>query len=179
MKRFLLREGDLSTKGGVVLDGVDTSNLLGKPLTYLGARVACPACKATGSIVPRGPRRIHTLSNGQLAALDGDLCQCACTPLPQMLASQNIMHHTFESLELEALGLDGVGNSLPVDEYIEHWYLLEDGEGRPVSGYLLDVYQNNQRIQHKAVFQNGETQRISGKESQVVMWLHTSVSGKQ
>ncbi|HDR9133839.1 TPA: PAAR domain-containing protein [Burkholderia vietnamiensis] len=62
----------------------------GVGLTYLGAKVTCPACKRIGVIVADGPRWPGELM-GHQAALEGDKVACGCSPLPTMIASQSAM----------------------------------------------------------------------------------------
>lgn len=61
MKRSDLRGGDKSTASGVVVEGIPNTRDQGTELTYVGAKVACPACKSTGYIEQRGPRLPGTM----------------------------------------------------------------------------------------------------------------------
>lgn len=86
--RAHILQDDRTTAGGVVLDGIDDVTWNDRRLSYLGARVQCPACNSVGRIIPNGPRPDDDLS-GKQPALDGDICQCACNPKPTMIASQD------------------------------------------------------------------------------------------
>jgi uncharacterized Zn-binding protein involved in type VI secretion len=88
MSRKFILKGDKTTSNGTVIDGVDGSTFDGRPVSYLGASVSCPACGATGVIVSDGSPRTMTLM-GKQVALENDLCQCKCTPLPKLVASQS------------------------------------------------------------------------------------------
>ncbi|SEA32710.1 PAAR domain-containing protein [Paraburkholderia sartisoli] len=90
MRRYNLRENDKSTSGGIVIEGIPDDTLDGVPLTFLGAKVVCPACKRTGVIVGQGPR-YPDISMGKQMALDNDICVCGCEPPPRMRASQKRM----------------------------------------------------------------------------------------
>ncbi|WP_233832538.1 PAAR domain-containing protein [Paraburkholderia sp. ZP32-5] len=86
-RRFILKD-DKTDHGGVVLDGIAGSSFAGPPLAYLGAPVQCPACNSMGIIITDGSP--HTLSvMDKQVALEGDLCQCKCQPLPKLVASQS------------------------------------------------------------------------------------------
>ena len=87
MKRRFIRKGDTTDRDGVVTDGLAQSMLQGEPLAYLGAPVHCPACGAQGVIISDGSPRTMTVM-GKQVALENDLCQCECDPLPKLIASQ-------------------------------------------------------------------------------------------
>ncbi|WP_431307221.1 PAAR domain-containing protein [Burkholderia cenocepacia] len=54
MKRYLLKVGDKSTTGGIVIEGVDSCTHHGTALTFVGAQVVCNACQSTGVIAAQG-----------------------------------------------------------------------------------------------------------------------------
>lgn len=87
MRRYRLRAGDRSSAGGRVLDGLTGCTLHGVPLTYVGARVECPACGKVGRIAAIGARGQEAV-HGHVPALEGDQCACACDPPPTLMASQ-------------------------------------------------------------------------------------------
>lgn len=87
-RRFILKD-DKTTHNGVVLDGIVGSSFDGRPLAYLGAPVSCHTCHTEGIIVSDGSP--HTVSiMGKQVALENDLCQCKCEPLPKLVASQTM-----------------------------------------------------------------------------------------
>ncbi|AFT84164.1 PAAR domain-containing protein [Paraburkholderia phenoliruptrix] len=87
-RRFILKD-DKTTHNGVVLDGIVGSSFDGRPLAYLGAPVSCHTCNTQGIIVSDGSP--HTMSvMGKQVALENDLCQCKCEPLPKLVASQTM-----------------------------------------------------------------------------------------
>ena len=87
-RRFILKD-DKTTHNGVVLDGIVGSSFDGRPLAYLGAPVSCHTCNTQGIIVSDGSP--HTMSvMGKQVALENDLCQCECEPLPKLVASQTM-----------------------------------------------------------------------------------------
>ena len=87
-RRFILKD-DKTTHDGVVLDGIVGSSFDGRPLAYLGAPVSCHMCYTEGIIVSDGSP--HTVSvMGKQVALENDLCQCKCEPLPKLVASQTM-----------------------------------------------------------------------------------------
>lgn len=114
MKRNYLRVGDQSTSGGVVVDAIPTMSCDGVGLTYVGAKVTCPACKRVGVIVAEGPRWPGNLM-GHEAALEGDKVACGCSPLPTMIASQSEMFQSFESDALVRMGFSATGGPVALE----------------------------------------------------------------
>ncbi|MDY7786968.1 PAAR domain-containing protein [Burkholderia ubonensis] len=135
MKRYYLKKGDLSSNGGVVLEGLDFFIHHGTPVTFLGAKVYCSACDSTGVIVGHGPRRPDSIM-GKHAALDGDRCACRCYPSPVMRASQDTASLDFTAAELAEMGFCPAGNPLAerrrasYDEQVR----VVDRAGKPLSG---------------------------------------------
>jgi uncharacterized Zn-binding protein involved in type VI secretion len=96
MRRNVLLQGDKSSVGGVVTQGIQGTFNNGVPLAFLGAKVSCPACNTTGYIVPTGPRLAGDLM-GKRVALEGDLCACRCSPQPTMCASSSGISQTIDT----------------------------------------------------------------------------------
>ena len=120
MQRSYLKLGDKSSAGGTVIEGIPFFTDNGKEVTFVGATVVCPACKASGPIVARGPRWPGEIF-GKRAALEGDVCACKCSPPPVMLASDLLgMTMAFESDELTSLGFDSSGKPLDISSG-QHW----------------------------------------------------------
>ncbi|ASE95435.1 PAAR domain-containing protein [Burkholderia cepacia] len=114
VRRNYLRVGDQSTSGGVVVDAIPTMSCDGVGLTYVGAKVTCPACKRVGVIVAEGPRWPGNLM-GHEAALEGDKVACGCSPLPTMIASQSEMFQSFESDALVRMGFSATGGPVALE----------------------------------------------------------------
>ncbi|MBN3811084.1 PAAR domain-containing protein [Paraburkholderia sp. Ac-20347] len=95
MRRYLLRQGDKSTAGGVVLEGAENCSHRGIPITFIGAKVWCEGCKSYGYIESAGPHRSATM-RGKQQALEDDICICKCSPPPVFSASQASASHSWE-----------------------------------------------------------------------------------
>lgn len=86
---------DRTTVQGAVLDGIDGTGVDERGMSYLGARVQCPACGTEGRIEADGPRNAEDAIDDKLPALENDLCRCGCNPPPRLIASQ--CEWTYES----------------------------------------------------------------------------------
>lgn len=90
-RRAYIRQGDRTTNGGFVLDGIAGTENLGKELSYLFAKVRCYICKTDGFIAPSGSRPKDDLGGGKQPALEFDICKCECDPPPRLIASDRGM----------------------------------------------------------------------------------------
>lgn len=119
MKRSYLKVGDKSSANGVVIEGIPFCSHEGVQITFVGAKVNCPACHSTGHIVASGPR-LPVKMMGRDRALEGDLCACRCDPQPTMIASQSAMYESFDSNALANMGFGE--NGLPIGASTSpHW----------------------------------------------------------
>jgi hypothetical protein len=94
MIRYFLAKGDRAGSATIVegLDNVTCSNPPPRvQIATLGMATYCMACKQTGSIAPKGPRRPGTAPNGKPWALSGDINLCGCRPSPVFYAQRNMM----------------------------------------------------------------------------------------
>ena len=161
MRRSYLKKGDQSTVGGVVVEGIPFMTHHGTELTFVGAKVSCPACGTTGRIIPRGPRWPDDLM-GKHAALDGDLCLCRCHPTPTMVATQSDMFESFEPQRLVEMGFSSDGNPLEqvaarnFDEQVR----VLDLEGRPLSNVPYHIKTRSGAIYKGLTDSQGHCQRI-------------------
>ena len=127
MQRCYLRKGDRSSARGVVIEGMNDSFCDGVEITFVGAKVSCPACNSVGVIVARGPRLPDSWMGKQLA-LENDLCGCKCYPPPLMHASQSGMFESFEAHELAAMGFGADGMATSDKEANQYWIRFQSNE---------------------------------------------------
>lgn len=140
MQRSYLKVGDKSSAGGTVIEGIPGATYDGVELTFLGAKVQCPACKSTGVIAARGPRWPGSMM-GKDRALENDICACKCSPPPTMIASQTVMFESFEGDALASMGFAANGDLIQhvASSYDQHFRII-NSDGEPVEGlpYLLN-----------------------------------------
>ncbi len=158
MRRAILKLGDKTTSDGVVLEGIDSCRHHGTPMTFIGAKIWCPACNSEGVIGWKGPHRKATMM-GKQQAVEGDICLCNCDPPPVLLASQNSAWHVFDAHELgEATGAgQSMAGSDPgrYDEQIA----LRDGNGRPLADTYYTLRLPNGALIHGTTDRAGRTAR--------------------
>jgi len=77
----IIRMGDKTSHGGIVLEGSQFDICMGKPIAYIGHKVLCPKCKGTFPIVEGA---ITTTFYGKGVALAGMKTACGAV----LIASQ-------------------------------------------------------------------------------------------
>lgn len=69
--------GDVTSHGGVVLEGASTTTVDGKPVARVGDKVSCPVIGHGLCVIVTGDQT--TLVNGKAVARHGDQCSCGAT----------------------------------------------------------------------------------------------------
>lgn len=109
----VIRIGDTTTHGGVVLEGFPTMNVMGKLAAGLGHKVSCPKCSGE-HVIAEGVTGF--MNHGTLVAVDGMFTTCGA----QLIASQ----HSLRAVH--------TGGSLP-DGKTGSKFLIKDSEtGQPL-----------------------------------------------
>ena len=88
-KRYYIRAGAKTTADGIVRATSTFMKLNGLPVAREGDPVDCPACGEEGVIQCVMPR-LRNQFDGKECALSDDLCICACSPAPRLVADQFI-----------------------------------------------------------------------------------------
>ena len=78
MSAEIIRVGDPTDHGGVVLDGIPGTDLDGRPMAGVGNMVMCPKC---GGPFPITEGAVHYEINGVLVALRGMKTACGAALL--------------------------------------------------------------------------------------------------
>lgn len=169
MRRALLKMGDKTTAGGVVLEGVDSCRHHGTPITFIGAKIWCPVCNSEGVIGWKGPHQPATMM-GKQQALDGDPCLCKCDPSPVCLASQDSAWHEFESHELpttvySSSSAPGSNAESGTEHELEHFFEIVDAAtNAPVEGMSYKLLSDGVLLADNASLTLGKTMMVSRKE---------------
>lgn len=167
MRRALLKLGDKTTAGGVVLEGIDSYTHHGTPITFIGAKIWCAACNSEGVIGWKGPHQSATM-NGKQQALEGDLCLCKCDPPPVLLASQDSAWHEFEAQKLGEAA--DAGESM-ADRYpgrYDEQFMLRDAKGSLLPDTYYTVRMPSGELRHGVTDLQGRTERYETKGAQSI-----------
>ncbi|CAB3678486.1 PAAR domain-containing protein [Achromobacter mucicolens] len=80
-QRSVIRKGDKTSHGGVVVTGDETVVIFGQPMARVGDRVTCPKCGDNHTIV----EGVQNVGSDRLTALEGMRTSCGAT----LIASQS------------------------------------------------------------------------------------------
>ena len=79
-QRSVIRKGDRTSHGGVVVTGDESVQIFGQPMARVGDRVTCPKCAGQHTIV----EGVQSVSSDRRTALEGMKTSCGAT----LIASQ-------------------------------------------------------------------------------------------
>lgn len=169
MKRALLRQGDKSTRGGVVLEGIDKRTHLGRAITFIGAKVWCEGCKSEGVIGSKGPHKNATMY-GKHPALDGDVCLCKCDPPPVMNASQDSSYHVFNETEAGAFEYGSSAKQTTGTHHgvYDEQFALTDAAGKPLPDTCYTARLPSGELVHGITDSLGRTARYATDSAQSI-----------
>ena len=80
-QRSVIRKGDKTSHGGVVVTGDETVVIFGQPMARVGDRVTCPKCGDTHTI----DEGVQNVGSDRLTALEGMRTSCGA----KLIASQH------------------------------------------------------------------------------------------
>lgn len=86
----MIRMGDITTHGGVVIEGAVNALAAGPPVATVGHNVACPLCKGVFPIVQGNPT--HVVANRPVA-YEGHVTACGA----RLISLQGSVHHASDA----------------------------------------------------------------------------------
>lgn len=135
MKRCHIKQGDKTTAGGDVLEGIPNTYHYDALLSFVGAKIYCPTCKSQGFIDADGPRFPDDFM-GRRPALENDICVCKCETPPRLLASQGDMYEEYSAADLAGMGF--APNGLPLQKvnsnstHAQRIFVCDSTTGQPL-----------------------------------------------
>lgn len=162
----VIRIGDPTDHGGSVTSATSTTVFFGKNVSVVGDSVSCPKQGHVNCVIVEGDPSWSI--GGKAVALDGHKVSCGATLISTLGQVSRDYVASVSDIVMPAMPVMPV---LADDEVIEHWYTLEDENGKPVEGYCYDLYSGDERITHKGSFDSGKTDAVQGGDSEFVMWL--------
>ncbi|WP_423919735.1 PAAR domain-containing protein [Caballeronia sp.] len=158
MYRFYIKEGDNTSSGATIVQGIQHTWFAGPRLAFVGAALYCPVCKSTGEIVASGPRR-PGLWMGKQRALSGDYGMCKCDPIPRVIASQSTHSESYDNDELGRSGYTSAGK--PLDRHHDERFKLRDRRtGTPLANVPYRVKNNSSVVATGVTDSMGHAARV-------------------
>jgi uncharacterized Zn-binding protein involved in type VI secretion len=184
----IIRKGDSTSHGGVVLEGSLTDICHGKPIAYIGHKTHCPKCKGDFPIVEGV---LTTSFYGKGVASAGMKTSCGATLIagqftdtvewgggssvnPGRQRNSDVVASTSMSRAMLRSGQESSQNYSSDDNetIVEQYYALINEHGVPVDDYHYDLYALDTLHTKGGKYLNGETTVVTGKSDlRLVTWL--------
>jgi uncharacterized Zn-binding protein involved in type VI secretion len=180
MSGEIIRAGDKTSHGGIVVEGSQTDICMGKPIAFIGHMTFCPKCKGNFPII-EGVMTVTFYGRG--VAVAGMKTACGAS----LLASQftDTVQRGSGAGNKVLAGSSGVMAKKTVSEVTqpsatdgeegietEHFYSLLDEQGLPIDGYHHDLQVAEELYTRAGDYSDGHTATVNGeKTSRLVTWL--------
>lgn len=124
MKRPLIRLGDRTSHGGVVLEGNGHVKINGQPAAALGDNTYCPLCKGD---FPISEALLHSSIGGRGTVVEGMRTACGAS----LIASQRFAQADDICPRIERSGAASRDSAAPV--YFERFRILDEVTGAAIA----------------------------------------------
>lgn len=148
-----------------MIEGMSDSICDGVELTFVGAKVNCPACNSIGTILACGPRFPDNWMGNQLG-LENDLCGCKCYPQPVMQASQAAMFESYGPNELVSMGFTEDGIAATFRPVADYWVRFTSTEVGDLYGIRCAAHFGDGTVEH-GVFDENNTAHFDRENASV------------
>jgi len=165
MQKSVIRVGDRTSHGGVVVTGDQTVTVFGRPAARKGDMTTCPKCKGTYPIV-QGTR---STGSSQWLALEGMRTACGAT----LIASQ----HFWQEALADGNGSGASSNAPPSEVasastvYRGRFQAIDEATREPVAGRQYRITSMNGAMLEGATDAEGYTNWVES-ESPDMLSLH-------
>lgn len=164
----IIRLGDSTSHGGVVLEGSPVDICMGKPIAFIGHKVQCPKCKGTFPIVEGAP---VTTFYGKGVALAGMHTACGAALIPSQFtdtvefgggqAPGKSMVSTVETID--SRNIDAVPQSAAPSssQFDDRFILVDAATGRAIVCAEYAIRRETGEIEHGVSDEKGHTHLLS------------------
>lgn len=177
----IIRLGDRTSHGGIVIEGSPADICMGKPIAFVGHKVQCPQCKGVFPIVEGA---LTTTFYGKGVALGGmrtacgaillagqitDVVQFGAGDTQARMATRNLNPTTFHSSS--AKGIEGTSSNAETDrsQFDEKFKLLDAETGSPIPNAEYAIRRQSGEIEHGITDAEGHTHLLSTTASAEVI----------
>ncbi|QBC44952.1 PAAR domain-containing protein [Iodobacter fluviatilis] len=163
MKR-VIRLGDLTSHGGVVISAASTSNMFGKPVALLGDQVSCPIPGHGVCPIIEGDPSWNV--GGKPVALEGHMTSCGAV----LISSMPEIGRSYEGSGAASSGASSkagkaiaaaaavAATSKIIDSLFNDKFQLLDSETKkPIANHLYAIVRESGQIEHGETDEEGNT----------------------
>lgn len=180
----IIRLGDSTTHGGIVLEGSPVDICMGKPIAFVGHKVQCPKCKGTFPIVEGAP---VTTFYGKGVALAGMHTACGAVLIPSQFTdtveygggqAPADSASTTEDSRVADLGKSRSVDGLPNlagnghKQFDDKFILLDAATGKPIVCTEYAIRRETGDIEHGISDEKGQTHLLSATASAEVIEIY-------
>jgi uncharacterized Zn-binding protein involved in type VI secretion len=180
MSGEIIRAGDKTSHGGIVVEGSQTDICMGKPIAFMGHMTFCPKCKGNFPII-EGVMTVTFYGRG--VAVEGMKTACGAVLLASQFTdtvqwssgASNTPRAGTSPITANRAASEVTPSSVSNDDEgieTEHFYSMLDERGKPVDGYHHDLLVAEELYTKAGAYSGGETATVRGdKSTRLVTWL--------
>lgn len=168
----IIRLGDPTSHGGVVIEAFPTLNIYGKPAAGIGHLVSCPKCKGSFPIVAGAS---NSTFMGKNIALEGMLTACGAV----LIATQNASTvddvgggaKTIGGVKAAAAASSKVAEPESQEDELEYYFVAIRDDGSAVNlAYRIDA--DSEKLHEGIINAKGETKAFPLSQiGEVTFWI--------
>jgi len=162
--RAIIRKGDPTSHGGIVLEGHTTSTIDGIPVAGLGHMTHCPKCKGTFPIIEGVPT--FTIYN-RPTAVEGMKTACGASLIATQTTDTIDIGPGYDSVNNAAstgvAAIAAAGNGL--SSVFNDKYVLRDSDGRPLTSTTFAIERENGEFEYGETDAGGHIHLLSSVTS--------------
>jgi uncharacterized Zn-binding protein involved in type VI secretion len=180
----IIRLGDPTSHGGIVLEGSPVDICMGKPIAYIGHKVQCPKCKGTFPIVEGVPT---TTFYGKGVALAGMRTACGAVLIASQFtdtveygggrasansAAQSSAPAFARSTESPGIDSGSTKTKTANHEYDDTFILQDAATGEPIPYAEYAIRRQSGEIEHGTSDADGHTHLLSSTANAEVIEIY-------
>jgi uncharacterized Zn-binding protein involved in type VI secretion len=180
----IIRLGDSTSHGGIVLEGSPFDICMGKPIAYVGHKVQCPKCKGVFPIVEGAPTTtfygkgvalagMHTACGAVLIASQiTDIVECGSGGTAVNSAAKSASPAVASSAT--SASIDGASTNPKTTDYqFDDKFILQDaGTGEPIPYAEYAIRRQSGEIEHGTSDADGHTHLLSATANAEVIEIY-------
>jgi uncharacterized Zn-binding protein involved in type VI secretion len=183
----IIRLGDSTSHGGMVIEGSQSDICMGKPIAYVGHKVLCPLCKGQFPIVEGAQT---TTFYGKGFALAGMRTSCGALLIASQFtdvveygvagSSVNNMHNRITTDALSSATSPSDVNSLAADKEVaaqfdDRFFLLSAMTGEPLAFVEYALRRESGELEHGTTDEGGLTHMLSATTTAEVIDIYVQL----
>jgi uncharacterized Zn-binding protein involved in type VI secretion len=173
MSGEIIRMGDKTSHGGIVLEGSAQNICMGKPIAFIGHKVFCPLCKGAFPIVEGAP---HVTFYGRGVALAGMHTSCGAVLIATQFSDTVSSDGTSNKANMEKVSSSPIAQRDAMQRssatkgthigtrFDDKFVLVDDVTETPLSNTEYAIQRRSGKFEHGVTDAHGHTHMLSDTE---------------